>query len=746
MANESKELNRAGEGSAPHDRDIVASLGSVGNAFLGGFRELRDVQRVAIPPILSGRDVLVASATASGKTEAILAPLVARVLAEPQRRVDRIRILVLAPTRALVNDLTARIQDPLGRLGVTCGRQTSDQRDKYKNPFVLVTTPESLDSMLVRDARFEAGKVLDHRLAGVSSVFVDEAHLFDGTVRGDQLAWLVGRLRRLTTGREPREVSQTLQLCAGTATVGDPSGLARRLLGPDSVVVRVDGVREIEVFRSSHAPDWMPLEPRVDVPTLRDRLGPAPTAGFGESAARRIWQAMCSESATMRKILVFVPTRSLCDSFASELLEALRRHREVDVVAHHGSLSRERRERAERRFASSRDVVMVATTTLEVGIDIGDVDMVVLVGAPPDTRSLLQRIGRAGRRIGRTRVLALPRTETERAALASLLLAGRDGVLEHRGYGRRWSVFVQQAASFVAQARPRGRQVSDLRDLANAVWPEEPAATAQTILENLVDAGLLVEAHRGRLALGPIWADVFDEGGRGMHANLDSSGVGIPVIDASTGAVIAHVAERPTADQDLALAGQRWNVQDTASGEILLAPKGAGGVRGGFRYTARSAPTGQAFAEHVRRGLGFDDCDAPLVETPSGSIWLHFAGSGYQILLRALLPDLRPVAGLAGLALDALRVEEGQLVELATEDGRLRHAVASHFADLERVVAAGPFQRHLPEACRREVVAELVDVPALRRWLSTRRVWHLTRDDPQWPLVEGALLADAGDR
>lgn len=746
VAGESRERAGADEVSMAHDRDIVSSLGPVGNAFLGAFSGLRDIQRAAIPPILSGQNVLVASATASGKTEAILAPLVARVLANPPQRVERIRILLLAPTRALVNDLTARIHDPLGRLGVTCGRQTSDRSDKYKNPFVLVTTPESLDSMLVRDARLEAGRVVDHLLAGVSSVFVDEAHLFDGTARGDQLAWLLARLRRLwqlPIGRESRDVSHTLQLCAGTATVGDPLGLARRLLGPEGIVVQVDGVREIEVFESSHPPEWVPLEAAETVAALRDRLGSAPTTGFSESAAQRIWEAMRSESATVRKILVFVPTRSLCDSFASELFEALRRYREVDVVAHHGSLSRERREQAERRFASSRDVVMVATTTLEVGIDIGDVDMVVLVGSPPDTRSLLQRIGRAGRRVGRTRVLALPRTEMERAALASLLLSARDGVLERSGYGRRWSVFVQQTASFVAQARPRSRRVSDLRDLADAVWPEEPAATALAIVENLVDAGLLV-AHRDRVALGSTWADVFDEGGRGMHANLDSSAVGIPVIDASTGAIVARVAERPPADQDLSLAGQRWKVQDTANGEILLTPKvGAGGARGSFRYAARSAPTGQAFSEHVRRGLGFDECDAPLIESPSGIIWLHFAGSGYQIVLRALLPNLRPVAGLAGLAVEALRVEESQLLELATEGGRLRHAVESHFADLERVVSAGPFQRHLPGPCRREVVAELVDIPALRRWLSTRRVWHLTRDDPRWALVEEALLTDA---
>ena len=109
------------------DRDLIRALGSVGRAFFGGFSSLRNVQRAALPRILAGQDVLVASATASGKTEAVLAPLVART--RDRLPADRIRLLLIAPTRALVNDLAERLDGPLGRLGLTCGRQTSDHRD-----------------------------------------------------------------------------------------------------------------------------------------------------------------------------------------------------------------------------------------------------------------------------------------------------------------------------------------------------------------------------------------------------------------------------------------------------------------------------------------------------------------------------------------------------------------------------------------------------------------------------------------
>ena len=743
MSNVHDEGAREIAGVMGSDSDIVKSLGTVGTAFFGSFCELREIQRRAVPPIRLGRNVLVASATASGKTEAILAPLIARTLEEAPGEVPRVRVLLIAPTRALVNDLTARVEGPLNRLGVTCGRQTSDHRDKGKEPFVLVTTPESFDSMLVRDAKLQAGRMVDHLLAGVMSVFVDEAHLFDGTPRGDQLSWLLGRLRRLrrlnverTTGGRPL----ALQLCAGSATVSDPKGLADRLVDTGAEVVRVEGLREVEMFGPSNAPGWISLDPSMDIATLCDQLEPVPSAGFAEEAGHRIWQALSNDGDFMRKALVFVPTRQLCDTFSAHLFGALRRRRELKVLAHHGSLSRNRREHAERDFASARDAVLVATTTLEVGVDIGDVDLVALVGAPPDTRSLLQRIGRAGRRIGRTRVLALPRSEIEQAALASMLLSARDGVLERWGYGCRWSVFVQQAASFVAQGKPRGRRRSDLLELAHDVWPEESTGTADAIVENLLNTEYLVQ-HHGRLSLGESWADAFDEGGKGMHANLDSSGGGIPVVDASTGETVAHVAKRPAEARDLALGGQRWDVQEGGTGEILLKPKGAGSTREGFRYIARSAPTGFEYAVHVRRGFGLSESDAPIVHSPHGQIWLHFGGSGFQTLLCALVPHLRPIGSLAGLAVAEGRVDGTLLAQLASRKERIDRTVESHFAALESVLSVGPFERYLPVECRQRVVMELLDIPAFRCWLRTRHVWEMVQDDPWWIHVQTALLA-----
>lgn len=721
--------SRSDQNTVRADAEIVAALGQVGRAFFGQFTALRDVQRLSVPVIHQGESVLVASATASGKTEAALAPLVARTMGHASSSTPCIRILVIAPTRALVNDLAARLEAPLGRLGLSCGRQTSDHRDKASRPFVLITTPESFDSMLVRDKIVEGGRVVDHLLSGVLAVFVDEAHLFDGSARGDQLCWLLGRLRRVRQIGADAAGLGPLQICAGSATVTDPDDLALRLLGAHGIAVRAPGAREIDVFGPTADPVWQPLAAGQGVGALKRWIEVTPPADFPAAAEQRIWAALSASSGMpMRKVLVFVPSRNLCDTLSAHLVRALPRRRDIQVLAHHGSLDRVRREYAEKTFASARDAVLVATTTLEVGVDIGDVDCVVLVGAPPGTRALLQRIGRAGRRIGRTRVLALPRDDVECAALASMLVSARDGVLEPQSYARRWSVFVQQAASFVAQSPSgSGRRRSDLLAIAREVWPETSTDTPTAVLDSLLDGEHLIET-RSRLHLGEAWADAFDRGGSGMHANLESGAAGVPVVDASTGEVIARVGERPVGKRGIALGGQIWDAQNVG-GEVLLRARADGKATEGFRYATRGGPTGFEYATHVRRGFGIGEEEAPIIDTDAGPCWLHFGGSAYQRLLCEVVPGLRPLGRLSGLAVMGQPQTE-ELAAVADAHEELRAALGRIFDSLEPLLALGPYQRLLPETCRRNVVNEVFDLPAFMHWLGTRKVGVPSSADP----------------
>ncbi len=396
------------------DRQLVRSLGGVGPIFFRGFDELRPSQRAAIPAVLKGLNVLLACPTASGKTEAVFAPLIASVLSRGSLRVDGgVRILAIGPTRALVNDLHARLSPLLEELGLSCGRQTSDHHAGRHLPFLLITTPESFDSLLARRARYDGnGRLESHALAQVEAVFIDEVHLFSDSARGDQLLWLLARLRRIRRLRPDAEDRPTeLHICAASATVSDPQQLADRVLGAGSQVLVVPGGRELVVHSVAGDGGWWPVSRATTASDLVQAVYLLNAADSLPEVADRIWAAMSEPhiGKPIRKVLVFVPSRGLCDELSALLDVRLQRERAVSVFAHHGSLDRSVREDSETRFGRERDAVLVATSTLEVGVDIGDVDAVVLLGPPPTTNGLLQRIGRSGRREGVTRVVAIAR-------------------------------------------------------------------------------------------------------------------------------------------------------------------------------------------------------------------------------------------------------------------------------------------------------------------------------------------------
>lgn len=716
------------------DREILQRLGRVGPIFFERFPTLHPVQREAIPPILGGQDVLLCSATASGKTEAIFAPLAVRLGVS---RRQAIRLLAVCPTRALVNDLYVRLEAPFSRLGWRIGRQTSDHGDKQAAPDLLITTPESLDSMLVRDATRDKGKLLGHLLADVCALFLDEIHLYEGSARGDQVAWLVARLHRLREYAHRRGWvgDEGLQVCGASATVSDPVGLASRLFRTQPTVVQVPGNREIDVLGDV---GWLDLHCIGEPEQIRAYLGRANGPTDLASIESHVWRAIANGlSDGCRKALVFVPTRSLCDRLSAFLASELRKRRDVYVGAHHGSLAREFRERAERAFAQTRDAVLVATTTLEIGIDIGDVDVVVLVGPPPDVGGLLQRIGRSGRRAGRTRVVPIARDEIEAHAFGSLLDAATHGRLDESVGGHRWSVFVQQAASYVAQAHPSGRLREELLALAKSVWPaEENRDRAVRILDGLIAQGVLV-SDGNRLFLGEAFSNAVEGMGTGLHSNIGAGRGGVPVVDASTGEVVAYVSQVPEGAERVALAGEHWEVVNE-TGEFLLRPAEGTARAEAFRYSARRGPVKGAFASHVQRGFGFAPQEAPVLSSRGDWLWFHFGGSAFQVALQVLSPGLARVKGLEGLAVRGA-LDLPSLRRLCEDHQSMCTTLEVRADLLESALASGPYQSYLPPNIRASVTLELLDPLRFSRWVASRVVWTLDALDPRTDRLINAL-------
>ena len=127
-----------------------------------------------------------------------------------------------------------------------------------------------------------------------------------------------------------------------------------------------------------------------------------------------------------------------------------------------------------------------------------------------------------------------------------------------------------------------------------------------------------------------------------------------------------------------------------------------------------------------------------MIRLASGPVWLHFGGSAYQTLLRALMPTLHSAAGLVGLATRGYP-DEMALGALAGREGTLRETIERHYEELESALAPGPYQPDLPAACRHEIVANLLDLTRFRQWLETRKVWELTREDPRWEHLQRVL-------
>lgn len=422
----------------------------VGAAFYGCFNELREAQQAAIEPLLAGRNIVLTSGTGSGKTEAVMAPLVSKYWREAIRD-DYLFMLYIAPTKALVNDLEKRLHPPLTALNLRVGVRHGD-RDDLKSgptPHVLITTPESLDVMLFRK---------DPALQSIRAVVVDEVHLVYNTQRGLQLSVLLQRLRRL--------LPHDLQCAALSATVGDLSHIRDFLLGADASaeLLAFSATRDIDA-QIRHVEN-----PNQFLSLVRKMTEGRPT-----------------------KLLVFANSRRECERLASILQndEALRH----SVFAHYSSFSPEVRLDTELKYAAMRTSICVATSTLELGIDIGDIDAVLLWGAPSGVESFLQRIGRGNRRSDKTNVVCLLPDDSDSVPLealrfAVLLDAASKGELPVYEPFELYGAAGQQCLSIIASDDGRFTRIADLCDLLSHK-PYLQRDVVESILAELASNGFL---------------------------------------------------------------------------------------------------------------------------------------------------------------------------------------------------------------------------------------------------------------
>ena len=376
-----------------------------------GWTALRPVQELASHVLLDDKNAVILAPTAGGKTEAAFFPMLARLMEwEP----EGVGLLYIAPLRALLNNQAERLGTYTEMVGLRCFMWHGDVTEAQKRAFirepteVLMTTPESLEVMLL------SPRVPHVRLfRDVRVLIVDEVHALAGTDRGAHLMAVCERLMRHT----PNDV----QRIGLSATVGNPAAMLTWLQGTSR---RAGCVVD---------PPQTPSQKDIRI-HLRDSLG-----AIAQSAS----------SLTLgHKSLFFCQSRALTESMTEQM-----RQRGTSVFVHHSSVSREGRQAAEERFQHGSNACIICTSTLELGIDVGDLDLVLQANAPATVSSFLQRLGRTGRRAGQraTMTFFCEDPEVVLQAIALVELAKKHWVESMQPQTRCWPVLVHQLLALTLQ-------------------------------------------------------------------------------------------------------------------------------------------------------------------------------------------------------------------------------------------------------------------------------------------------------
>nr|MDQ3033667.1 DEAD/DEAH box helicase [Myxococcota bacterium] len=437
--------------------------------FTSSFASPTDAQRAGWAPITEGASTLLLAPTGSGKTLAAFLFAIDRATFAPEPDPkQRCRVLYVSPLKALAIDVERNLRAPLAGITATAERigapfrhlevgvrsgdtpQTERARLARRPPDVMITTPESLYLLLTSNAR--------DGLASVETVIIDEIHAIAGTKRGAHLALSLERLDALRASRGTTTPVQRI----GLSATQRPLDEIARLLGGGAITPESSTwtARPVTIVDAS-APKAIAL--RIEVPVedmsklgmgrqSENARGPL-AGGPPEAEGRSIWPSIHPRLVELvrahRSTMVFVNSRRLSERLAAALNETAG---EELALAHHGSVAREQRQQIEDRLKSGALPCIVATSSLELGLDLGAVDLVIQIEAPPSVSSGLQRIGRASHHVGGTSEgVVFPKHRMDLLAAAAAVKCMRLGEVEPTAYPRSpLDVLAQQIVAIVS--------------------------------------------------------------------------------------------------------------------------------------------------------------------------------------------------------------------------------------------------------------------------------------------------------
>ena len=525
------------------------------------------------PAIASGEHVLIQAPTGSGKTLAAFLYAIDRLTDTPGQG---LRLLYVSPLKALNYDIERNLRGPLAglesklRVGVRTGDTPQKERRELQKepPDILITTPESLYLMLTSQAR--------ETLRGIETLILDEVHAVAGTKRGAHMAISVERLQSL--------VEQPMQRIGLSATQRPIEEIGRFVSGGRPITIVDAGTRkelDLEVV--------VPVEDMRELGSTASLSQPVPADGQEmdsgtEHGAHSIWPSIYPEVLRLveehRSTIVFVNSRRLAERLALRLNELA----EKEIArAHHGSLAREQRQIVEEDLKAGRIPCLVATSSLELGIDMGAVDLVIQVESPKSVARGLQRIGRAGHEMGATsKGRIFPKFRADLLESAVVARAMREGEIEETKIPRNpLDVLAQQ---IVAIASDEEIRVDDLHQLVQRAYPFKDLSRAQ--LENVLDmlAGRYPSDEFAELRPRIVW----DRSGGVIRARdgarrlaVTNAGTipdrglfGVFLVDGGgrVGELDEEMVYEARAGQTFLLGASTWRIEEITRDRVLVSP------------------------------------------------------------------------------------------------------------------------------------------------------------------------------
>jgi ATP-dependent Lhr-like helicase len=533
------------------------------------------------PAIARGGHVLVQAPTGSGKTLAAFLIGIDRLNASPG---DGLRLLYVSPLKALNYDIERNLRSPLAGLrselsvAVRTGDTPADERRRMLRtpPDVLITTPESLFLLLTSQAR--------ETLRGVETVILDEVHAVAGTKRGAHLALSLERLERL--------VERPFQRIGLSATQRPLEEIGRFVAGTGRDIELVDaGIRKVldlEVVVPVEDLRELGSTAHLSVPPLADGVEMGPGV---EQSSRSIWPSIYPAILDLvrqhRSTIVFVNNRRLAERLALRLNELAE---EELARAHHGSLAREQRLVVEELLKAGQIPCLVATSSLELGIDMGAVDLVVQVESPKSVARGLQRVGRAGHELNSvSKGRIFPKFRADLLESAVVARSMREGAIEETRIPRNaLDVLAQQVVAVCADEEV---SVDDLHELVRGAYPFSDLSRAQ--LENVLDmlSGRYPSDEFAELRPRIVWdrtAGVVRGRTGARRLAVTNAGTipdrglfGVYLVDGGgrVGELDEEMVYEAREGQTFVLGASTWRIEDITRDRVLVSPApGAPGV------------------------------------------------------------------------------------------------------------------------------------------------------------------------